>query len=350
MFGFLQAPTQPCCGTAPEIWRSHFCGLGTRLHEDFGVGFRFLVNRDSTFLALLGGIGSTEKGRIATCCNPFATPRRLFDEGAHMEYAADVTLCALNIKLQDDSEDEGFLRSFASKVGLKTFSAATDKAIARLNGNGFPTDEVLRTILSQDQVERRNPDALTAARPTAEAYREIMGFSSGLHGDSSKRRSYEVIGHSLGRLIYWDDAWRDWVQDRKRGRYNPLEKTPHQELRELMVEEYQRLQSEVGGLPEGWIQKTLGQTVDRTASRIPLANENPEEADKKRRRKEKKRRDDGSTRWWDSCCDCSPCCNCGSSGRGGSKGGADCCFDCGPGDSGCIDCNPCDGCDCCPCN
>lgn len=349
MFGFLQAPTLSCCGKAPEIWRSHFCGLGTRLHHDFGVGYRFLVNRDSTFLALLGGIGSEEKGRVSTCCNPFATPKRIFDSGAHMDYAADVTLCALNIKLRDDSEDEGWIRSFVSKVGLASFSSATDKAIARLNSIGFPTDDVLNTILSQDKVEANNPDACAAARPTAEAYQEIMGFSSGLYGDSSSRRSYEMIGHSLGRLIYWDDAWRDWVQDRKRGRYNPLDKIPHQELRELMSDEYLQLQSEVSKLPVGGNQKILGQTVDRTASRIPLANESPEEAARKSRRKEKKRRDQGSGSWWNCCdgCDCLRCC---SYGRGGSKGGADGCFDCGPGDSGCIDCNPCDGCDCCPCN
>lgn len=346
MFGFLQAPTLSCCGKAPEIWRGHFCGLGTRLHHDFGVGYRFLVNRDSTFLALLGGLGAEEKGRVATCCNPFSTPKRIFDTGAHMEYAADVTLCALSIKLRDDGEDEGWMRSFASKVGLVSFSSATDRAIARLNGRGFPTHGVLSTILSQDKVEAKKPGAIAAARPTAEAYQEIMGFSSGLYGDSTLRRSYERIGHSLGRLIYWDDAWRDWVKDRKRGRFNPLDETPHQQLRELMADEYLQLQSEVGKLPVGGNQRILGQTIDTTASRIPQAHESPEEADRKSRRKEKKRPDQQTSSWW-NCCDC---CNCGSSGRGGSKGGADACFDCGPGDSGCIDCNPCDGCDCCPCN
>ena len=37
---------------------------------------------------------------------------------------------------------------------------------------------------------------------------------------------WQKTGTSLGRLIYWDDAWTDWIKDRKHGRFNPSEPNP----------------------------------------------------------------------------------------------------------------------------
>ena len=321
------------------------------MHHDFGPWARLLVNRDSTFLALAGVSGApsqTPATRITTCCNPLATPKPIADQGRHIEYAADITLCALGIKLQDDASDEGWARGTLAKVGRKSLEPAIDKAIARLNSTGFPTAEVADTILSQNAIEADSPDALTASQPTAHAYGKIFQKHPGEH-----HPAWQQIGSSLGRLIYWDDAWRDWTRDLRKGRFNPLSQTPAPELRELIAHEFSSFQSQLSALPASPAKDTLLLVANQTQSQVPLANETPEQAEKKRKRHERDAR--GESKWYDWCChcDCGDCSTCSSCSKGarcgkGSNSTTDACFDCGPGDSGCIDCCPCDGCDCCP--
>ncbi|GHC64640.1 DUF5685 family protein [Roseibacillus persicicus] len=342
MFGFLQAPAAPCCGRTPDLWRGQFCGLATRMHHDFGSWSRFLINRDSTFLALAGFSDQEHPPRLSTCCNPLAKPKLIYDTGRHVEYAADITLCALGIKLRDDACDETWPRRLLAKIGERTLAPAVDKAVARLNTTGFPTATVAETILSQHEVEQSQPDALGAANPTAQAYGTIFEQHPGANS-----LQWRNIGTSLGKLIYWDDAWRDWTSDLRRKRFNPLSHTPAPELREMMAHEFQDFQNQIEALPDIPQKATLLQVATQTGSQIPQVNETPEQAEKKRRRREKRESEGRKWHDWCDCCYCD-CTSCSSSARccGGSSGKADACFDCGPGDSGCIDCCPCDGCSC----
>ena len=104
---YLPGPRM-CCPKAASMYRAHFCGLGTNLHRHYGLWARGLVNRDSTFLTLLGGALTRDAPSFeeAMCCNPLATPRALLSDGPVIQYAGAVTLCALNAKLDDDVLDE----------------------------------------------------------------------------------------------------------------------------------------------------------------------------------------------------------------------------------------------------
>ena len=325
MFGFLQAPHSSYCGRAPHLWRSYFCGLATRMHQDFGPWSRFLINRDSTFLALAGSLTAPASTRLTTCCNPLATPKPISDSGPAIEYAADITLCALGIKLRDDVNDEGWARRLLAKAGSKSVQPAVDKAVARLNSNGFPTDEVATTILSQDALESTRPHAIEAAQPTADAYGRIFEQMPGTNSSL-----WSETGRSLGRLIYWDDAWLDWSKDLKHKRFNPLSQTQAPELRELMDDEFTNFQSKLASLAASPITSILQQVATQTRSRIPMVGETPAETEKKRRKRKKQRRDNKKNSCWDNCCDCA--------------GNIDCC-DCGD-TSGCCPCDGCGGCDC----
>lgn len=301
------------------------------MHQDFGPWTRFLINRDSTFLALLGGLTQEGPSRMATCCNPLAPAKRIYDSGLHMEYAADVTLCALDMKLCDDAADERFARRILSRVGSRSFSYAKDRAIARLNWGGFPTAEVAESILGQEQIEATNPKALAAAQPTAEAYGEILAFSHRFRADKGTEPVLRRLGISLGRLIYWDDAWNDWKKDQQQGRFNPLQNSPPEEIRELMVAEFTQFEKAVQSLATSPASSTLNGIIEQTRLRLPLAEATPGGS-----RRKKKPRKEGSNKCFQHC-DCCPCGDCGS------PKGCDACFDCGPGDTGCCDCCPCDG-------
>lgn len=268
---------------------------------------------------------------MATCCNPLAPAKRIYHSGPHVEYAADVTLCALDIKLRDDAADERFARRALARVGSQTFSYARDRAIARLNWSGFPTAEVAESILSQEQVETTKPKTLAAAQPTAEAYGEILAFSHRFRADKGSEPLLRQLGQSLGRLIYWDDAWNDWKKDLQQGRFNPLQNSPPEEMRELMGAEFAQFEGAVQSLATSPARSTLGGIIAQTRLRLPLAEAAPGD-----RRRKKKPRKEGGSKCFDRY-DCCHCCDCGS------PRGCDACCDCGPGDTGCCDCCPCDG-------
>jgi len=53
MFGHLPAPCRCQIGSRIDLWRSTFCGLCNALVGQYGQPARFLINRDSTFVAML---------------------------------------------------------------------------------------------------------------------------------------------------------------------------------------------------------------------------------------------------------------------------------------------------------
>lgn len=346
MFGFLQSPGRACCSSESHLWRGYFCGLANTLHRDYGRWARFLVNRDSTFLSLLGGISSPPPTRLATCCNPVGPLRPVCDQGWHVQYAAAVTICALSAKLSDDASDERGPRRWAAQLLGAGLTIPTDRAIATLNSANFPTARIQSLLHGRTAIESGRPTPVIAAEPTARAYGEITAFT-GHFQDAPLRDTLRRIGHSLGRLIYWDDAWRDAPADQRRKRFNVLAYTPAPELRGAMHHEFQQLTSLTASLPDSPAKPILLSTLRHTATRIPgeeavpgplimsMATGNKSQVKKKR------------DHWWDTCFDCCHCGDCSPScGRGGSGSCADKACDCGPGDSGCCDCCPCDGCDC----
>ena len=351
MFGFMGGVCGRCgSGDEKAEYRSFFCGLSGCLSREYSPVARFLVNRDAAFLSMVTS-GLSESGPVGvmtTCCNPVAVRRPLYEEGTPVEYAAAVTMCGLSAKLRDDREDERGVRRLLAKAGGRMVEGMTDRAVGFLNTVGFPTAGVMDVLAGQEKMERGGGDLHESASATGLAYGEIFGFGGKLFGgnEGSLRRA----GESLGRLIYWRDAWDDYEDDVARGRFNPLTSHSRDEMRAAAGGEAVALREGIQetGLRSfsDMVQGVISSTFWRHEDLIPMAAVNTAEEQEERRnrqaRKEEQRRREPCG-FCDrcSCCDCS----CPSCSRSGSGSTCDACFDCGPGDSGCCDCG-----DCCPCN
>lgn len=65
-----------------QLYQAHFCGLASALERNYGYLSRLLINRDSTFLTLLGeGLLKVEREGLLTftrvrCCSPLPFHQR----------------------------------------------------------------------------------------------------------------------------------------------------------------------------------------------------------------------------------------------------------------------------------
>ncbi|MFC7338607.1 DUF5685 family protein [Haloferula chungangensis] len=346
MFGFIASPCARCTSAEFPFWRGTFCGLARVLAREYSAPARLLVNRDATFLALLGLSLDPESPnwKNATCCNPLATPFPVDDQHPAVAHAAAVTVCGLATKLDDDHHDEGGIRKYLSRFGSAIITPAVDLAIARLNSTNFPTHDVIQRLKHQEVNEHHSP--LRADESTAASFGLITAHLAELLNLPTLKPELEKIGAAHGRLVYWRDAWDDQNSDLKKGRFNPYFHLEKPTIQGRIEGAWHDFSSSLQALPYHRHSQLLTHLTDHTARRHgEFLSSEASSKDKK-----KKRKKDHS----DHCChhcDCCGGCDCCHSSSGSRKGGAcDACFDCGPGDKGCIDCCPCDGCDCCPCN
>ncbi|GAA5495066.1 hypothetical protein Rhal01_01236 [Rubritalea halochordaticola] len=345
MFGFTQSPAACCQKSSASTYRSHFCGLSCRLRKDYGHSARFLVNRDSSFLSILGSALAPDSAPLttATCCNPLATPTPLAIDSSVQQFSAAVAVCGLTAKCSDDAVDEKRFHRMAASSLLALTNNWKDKAIATLNTTGFPTKQTLSTLSRQAQIEEPAARVQAVAEPTALAYSNIFSHLGTILSVPQQRPLAE-LGHSLGSLIYYRDAADDLQKDQKNGRYNPLLYRPLDELKEAAEQAFLTLKNALSSLPLNRHQQLVTDIVARTesfhADLVPAPTNSEDQKQKK----------DRNCLNYCDCCDCD-CCDCIPCGAGSSLTCSS--ISCSPAESGsscCDSCNCCDSCDCCPCN
>ena len=225
MFGFVPGPCGCFSSDDRSSYLAHFCGLCNVLRKQYGLWSRFLINRDTTFIALLGSAISPQEPAVApaTCCNPLGKKKPLLAESPHLRYAAAVTVCGLGAKLEDDGEDESGWKGGLARGARFILDHPVETAKIELYRSGFPVDEVAAEMSGQRRVEDRGADLWSAAGPTRRAFGQIMGHLPAVTGAGEEQSApLRSIGENLGVMIYAADAWKDYASDRKRGRFNAL--------------------------------------------------------------------------------------------------------------------------------
>ena len=344
MFGFLNAPCSGCNNREHSVYRAHFCGLCNRLRKDYGLPMRFLVNRDATFLSLLGNALDPAPAPPVntTCCNPLGKPRLVVQDGAAVSYAAAITMCGLKAKLDDEVADRRFSPTrFALRSMRGVLARPVSKAGVHLYQTGFPVDAVREALAGQSLIEQQasrcgNPDLAALSQPSAFTFGKIVA-----HTADHARDSLEQIGQSLGRLIYTLDAWVDQKQDARTRQFNPFLLQPRliHTLPGIMDRELHAITAAMRNLPltshREVLDVILGRNLQRTCAFL-LENRAAGQAPSSGSQRYKNQSEQHNTSnccsvgtCWDVC-DLIYCCDCLGSGN------VDCCGDCGC--DACCDC------------
>lgn len=234
MFGYLASPCRHSCGTDRSLYRSYFCGLSNALRDDYGAPFRFLVNRDSTFLSILHAAQNDEEptATASTCCNPLSKNRPIRSHGTHARFAAAVTVSGLGAKLEDDVQDERGLRRWLAQCASTVTGRARRHAATVLSEFRFPVEDVWARLRGEPAVAGA-PGALERySEPTEQAYSAILR-----HTSNDRSTALGTTGALLGRAVYFLDAVLDLDSDRRHGRFNPLTVRMHEgETRATAIE------------------------------------------------------------------------------------------------------------------
>ena len=120
--------------------------------------------------------------------------------------------------LGDDVDDHGFFTALPFRLARRLFRRAYRRAAQAQPGFDRQVREGLARLGRME--EERSPELDRAA----DAFAGILACAASVYpADSPEGRSLGELLYHVGRWIYLMDAWDDLDEDRKRGRYNPLD-------------------------------------------------------------------------------------------------------------------------------
>lgn len=217
MFGYIKPAKSELKVREYELFRAGYCGLCRTLGKRYGLIWRFLLNYDFCYLAIL--LLSANETPCAYCRkNCIASPFRRHTEivqNAALEYAADATVLLSWYKAGDAVEDE---RGFKKLVW---------RTVRLLMKHGWKRARQYRPALdvvfaeNMGKLREMEREKLASIDRPADAFAQMLAAASGEGEGMGQRILHEALYHT-GRWIYIADAWDDAGEDLREGNYNPI--------------------------------------------------------------------------------------------------------------------------------
>lgn len=228
MFGYVRPVLERLDEGQRDAYQSAYCGLCHTLGARHGWLARFTLQYDFTFLAILLAAGEKMDKPICRRCpaHPLRGPRECLG-GDALAVAADESMILTWHKLSDDVADHGLIAGLPYRFLRRLFRRAYRRAAAAQPRFDRQVREGLASLRRLE--EARSPEL----DRVADAFARILSCISEMYpADSPERRMLGQTLYHLGRWIYLMDAWDDLDEDKKRGRYNPLDARFHGKARE----------------------------------------------------------------------------------------------------------------------
>ena len=218
MFGYVRPALERLDQERRDAYQSAYCGLCHALGKRHGPLTRLTLQYDFTFLAILLTAGEGEGERVCRRCpaNPLRKPRACL-AGRQMDAAADQSVILTWHKLSDDVDDHGFFAGLPYRFVRLLFQRSYRRAAKAQPDFDVQTREGLARLRVLE--EEQSPQLDRAA----DAFAKILACASQAVPGEGERRAMTQLLYHLGRWVYLMDAWDDLDDDRKKGRYNPLD-------------------------------------------------------------------------------------------------------------------------------
>ena len=216
MFGYVRPALNRLSETEKSRYKRAYCGLCQTLGVRYGFISRFTLNYDFAFLAILLSGGEEE----ISCCRCPARPFRKQKDcavGPAFDIAADESIILMWHKLSDDVVDNGFFAGLPSRFLRLILRKSYRKAADRQPAFDRNVCESMARLKDFEYVHSPQLDRV------ADAFAALLSAASCRTENENRRRVLEQLLYHLGRWIYLIDAWDDLEEDKKDGRYNPID-------------------------------------------------------------------------------------------------------------------------------
>ncbi len=213
MFGYITVNENELKIKDFRKYREYYCGLCHALGKRIPGAGRVTLTYDMTFLVLLlDGLYDIETKKCMKRCVPHPLKSHSVLMNDATEYAADMNLILSYYNLSDKWYDSKNAAALAGSKVIKRRVRKFSKAYPAQSG------AVKEYISRLHEIEEKKDENVEAA---AAATGEMLGTVFEWRDDVWKKTLYE-LGFSLGRFVYYADAFNDIEEDRKKGTYNPF--------------------------------------------------------------------------------------------------------------------------------
>jgi hypothetical protein len=214
MFGYIMPVLSVLSEEQKQRYRSVYCGVCHALRSRYGQAGRLSLSNDMTFLALLlSSLYEPETRSSRARCGIHPLKSHLFLSSPMIDYAADMNTLLFYYKCEDQRMDD---RSLTGKAGESLFRKRVDAVRKRWPLQAEGVMRSLEELWDEEKKPSPNPDRLCNLSG------EMLGSVFVPRPEDLWSTMLRCVGVGLGRFIYWMDAWEDYDEDVKKGRFNPL--------------------------------------------------------------------------------------------------------------------------------
>lgn len=213
MFGYVNINSEALTDKEVARFRETYCGVCRALRLGEGRLCHLALSYDFAFLALLlNALYEPEETRGAKRCAPHPKKKHPYAISKYVEYAADMNVILFYFSALDGWLDNRNYLKLAFSHALKKRAVSAQKAYPR------QADAIEKEMKRLAEIENsRTNDLDAAASCFGRMLAEVFVF------EEDEWSGYlRHMGYSLGRFIYFLDAWDDAAKDEKTGSYNPL--------------------------------------------------------------------------------------------------------------------------------
>ena len=216
MFGYVTVCRECMDAADYDMFTAYYCGLCAATGEQCSQLSRLGLSYDITFLAIvLSALDKSEHDVTERRCiaHPKNKRLRVINDRA-VDYAANMGVLLMYLKLLDDWKDERSLKSIPGRWALY---GGMKRARRR-----FPEqyEGIERQLKRLGECEKNNAHVDEAADCFAKIL-EIL-FTPDFVTDETERKILAWFGYNIGRWIYVIDAYNDIEKDLDSGSYNPF--------------------------------------------------------------------------------------------------------------------------------
>ncbi|WP_343003062.1 DUF5685 family protein [Intestinibacter bartlettii] len=213
MFGYVRINKMDLTFREFDYYKGYYCGLCKYLKENHGEISRLSLNYDITFLiVILTALYKLDSDITYERCiaNPLKKKMRIVNEIT--EYAASMNILLSYYKLEDNLYDDNGIKD---KLAYELYKGKLKKAYEKYPQKAEYIKQQLGNLRELEKQESKSIDNVS------NTFGNLMGEIF-VYKKDEYEQNLRNIGFNLGKYIYILDAYEDFEEDNKKGRYNPF--------------------------------------------------------------------------------------------------------------------------------